>query len=226
MQVNCFLVRVCELPPRRASLVSGAGAGLSIALLPPRERRTVVLYALVRAAEFAGRTALLTGRVPAPLARFQHWDVLIMCLSAMQILFSYVACPHVRAWSLRLVSLCRVSCLCVCLVSRVSSCLCVVSLSLSPPPRRAALSAPPQTLDGSYLHFLRQHGAKDPRALKAIEQWFRRQPWNAADVAAVCQHAAIAVPQYEHFSPCMFTHPGAPLTRTHSLTRSRTHARR
>ena len=64
--------------------------------MPSTERRTFVLFTLVRAAEFLSRFGAISGHLPSWIVNFRFWDVLVMSLSAMQILFSYVACPHVR----------------------------------------------------------------------------------------------------------------------------------
>lgn len=95
-QLKCVLRRCTRLSSASTAIVSGGCAGLSFLALPKEERPTIVLFSFVRAAEFLARALSAQGSLPQCISNFAYWDVLVMCLSAMQILFSYVACPHVR----------------------------------------------------------------------------------------------------------------------------------
>lgn len=94
-QLKCLLFRLLKISSRASSLLSGAAAGLSLLLVPAADRRTFVIFSIVRAGEFIARSLALGKQLPQAFIDFAYWDVLIMCLSAMQILFAYVACPHV-----------------------------------------------------------------------------------------------------------------------------------
>eukprot|EP01102_Stenamoeba_stenopodia_P014447 TRINITY_DN479_c0_g3_i1.p1 TRINITY_DN479_c0_g3~~TRINITY_DN479_c0_g3_i1.p1 ORF type:complete len:509 (+),score=88.71 TRINITY_DN479_c0_g3_i1:319-1845(+) len=73
-----------------ACLLAGAISGTSLLFIDSSERTTFALYGLTRAGEFFFRALAHTGRLPTWMTNFKHYDLLIMCLSACQILYCYV----------------------------------------------------------------------------------------------------------------------------------------
>eukprot|EP01102_Stenamoeba_stenopodia_P015309 TRINITY_DN51_c0_g7_i1.p1 TRINITY_DN51_c0_g7~~TRINITY_DN51_c0_g7_i1.p1 ORF type:complete len:500 (-),score=110.61 TRINITY_DN51_c0_g7_i1:100-1599(-) len=76
------------------SAISGGVAGLSLLCLPREDRTTWCLYLLVRSGEFLAKVLAKQGKIPSLLANFPHWDVLLMCLTAAQILFAFIYERH------------------------------------------------------------------------------------------------------------------------------------
>jgi len=73
-----------------ACLLAGAISGTSLLFIHPSERTTFALYGLTRAGEFFFRALAHTNKLPEWMTKFKHYDLLIMCLSACQILYCYV----------------------------------------------------------------------------------------------------------------------------------------
>jgi len=73
-----------------ACLLAGAISGTSLLFLNPSDRSTFALYGLTRAGEFFFRALAHTNKLPEFMTRFEHYDLLIMSLSASQILYCYV----------------------------------------------------------------------------------------------------------------------------------------
>eukprot|EP01101_Sappina_pedata_P006207 TRINITY_DN3036_c0_g1_i1.p1 TRINITY_DN3036_c0_g1~~TRINITY_DN3036_c0_g1_i1.p1 ORF type:complete len:517 (+),score=183.17 TRINITY_DN3036_c0_g1_i1:56-1552(+) len=72
------------------SVVSGSLAGLaSFDQADPGEHTTLAMYSLVRAGHFLLKAKASQGQIPEALAKFEHWDTVVMCISAAQILYCY-----------------------------------------------------------------------------------------------------------------------------------------
>lgn len=75
-----------------AAAISGVFCALP-ALVMNRETQTdLCLYCFLRALHTSSLAYILP-RLPKPLSEFQHYDILIMCLSASQILYGFVFAP-------------------------------------------------------------------------------------------------------------------------------------
>lgn len=92
------LVRNCLRRLRRkekdmlSGAVAGAIAGLPVLMLSPATRASFALFALTRSVEMWVQLALQTGVWPKQLTT-QHFDVVLMCITAMQVLRAYQFCP-------------------------------------------------------------------------------------------------------------------------------------
>eukprot|EP00013_Stygamoeba_regulata_P027344 CAMPEP_0177645988 /NCGR_PEP_ID=MMETSP0447-20121125/9538_1 /TAXON_ID=0 /ORGANISM="Stygamoeba regulata, Strain BSH-02190019" /LENGTH=405 /DNA_ID=CAMNT_0019148499 /DNA_START=531 /DNA_END=1748 /DNA_ORIENTATION=+ len=88
-----LLLKKLEWKETRKSLIAGALAGLSLLCLKKEDRPSIMLYALVRSGESFVAALDMQNRFPAAISKFQHYDTLLMCLTAGQILYTYVHKP-------------------------------------------------------------------------------------------------------------------------------------
>jgi hypothetical protein len=77
-----------------SDLLAGGVAGLSLFCLRAEDRKAFALYFMVRSAEFVCRMLAIQKRFPDWLIRVgEHYDVILMCATASQILSSYAFEP-------------------------------------------------------------------------------------------------------------------------------------
>jgi len=88
--LNCSISATLKESGRIPSFLAGAVAACSIFALEPRDRTPIAVYLFVRAMVIVGHAASHQPWYPRSLAQFRHTDILLMCLSACQILFAYI----------------------------------------------------------------------------------------------------------------------------------------
>jgi len=82
---TCLLRYVRKKEDVWNSLIAGAAASVSLNFADPADRQTITLYSLVRSVDCVIRAWNAAGLFPASLSTFKHWDVLLMSMTAREI---------------------------------------------------------------------------------------------------------------------------------------------
>ncbi|RNC48783.1 hypothetical protein TcCL_NonESM01256 [Trypanosoma cruzi] len=91
-QIILKLGRCCRITEKVAAAVSGSVCAVPVLVMNKETRTDLCLYIFVRALNsFAVRHIIPL--LPESLQQFQYYDILVMCLSASQILYSVVFAP-------------------------------------------------------------------------------------------------------------------------------------
>jgi hypothetical protein len=75
-------------------IVAGALSSFTLKLAGEDVRAPLALYSLVRSAEAVLRVCNNKGFFPSWVSNFNHWDVVLMCLTAREVLYGYVFQTH------------------------------------------------------------------------------------------------------------------------------------